>query len=120
MLYLIPGRAGDLAMEPAPSCPVCGEPLGRQVILDVLDTKDGGTFRLSCDVEDEAHGHGVYNYYDIRDFQHAMEVLDHVGTKTWADPCKVLRTLWPWTTERRWDNWPYPANAEAKPTETDG
>lgn len=95
-------RADKLPMEPAPGCPVCGEPLGRRVYLDVLDTKNGGTFRLSCDAEDEAHGHGIKRHYKIRGFQHAMEVLLHVGIKTWADPCQLLRTLWPWLRLSRW------------------
>ncbi len=83
-------------MAEGPPCPVCGWPLGRRVWLDILSIDDGGKFRLTCEATDDRHD-GLWNgSYQINGPEHALEILHHVGRKTWADPCQVLRALWPW------------------------
>ena len=80
----------------APRCPVCGDRLGREVTLDVLNIGEEVQFRLTCQRRDPDHCCGVGRYYELSAGGGAGETLSHVALKRWADPGKVLGAVAEW------------------------
>lgn len=78
-----------------PVCPVCGERIGPEACLDVLDKRDGGQFRLTCTRDDDDHAEGVIRHYGIS-VATSRHILENVSLKTWADPGNVLAAVAEW------------------------
>ena len=88
--------AGPIKPKWSPHCPVCGEPLGREVTLDVMEARDGGRFRLTCMRRDNAHAEGMSQHYEISADYAPGQTIGHVAIKTWADSSRVAAAVIEW------------------------
>src|SRR5262245_4923890 len=69
----------------SPRCAVCGDTLGRDVTLDVMDESGGGRFRLTCQRRDPAHAAGVSRHYELSADHSPGRTIEHVALKSWAE-----------------------------------
>ena len=83
-------------------CPVCGQPLGRQVWLNTMSSEDGGTFRLTCDTVDADHQVHVKYAMPLDSKRDGYSALEHYAAKRWVDPGKLLNVLLPWLRSCSW------------------
>jgi len=81
---------------PAPRCPVCHKRIGRRALLDVLDGRRGGRFRLSCRSVDDDHTSGVDGTYSLWAGGNLDAQLRNIAELHWVDPARVAMAAMPW------------------------
>ena len=90
-------RAGrPVAAWPVPRCPVCRARIGRKVMLDVLDARRGGRFRLCCRKIDESHNFGVEESYRLSAAGNPDAQLRNIAELDWVDPRHLASAAMPW------------------------